>query len=341
MSDDEHEGGPAGAPVACSRCGGEMRHVETPPVTAFGEWVLYGTRRGRRREECERCGSTRVSLTFHLRRRTPFGAPWRVVQTLRSNRSVEPVPVFYVGLVVVGAAVGIGVELITAFPWWPVPLLAVAITWLYYLSSAFWGVRAGDLPFELKVALRPGRAWDLEQRRTEDVVRRSPFPLFGLDETWDGDRWIGGYGMANGRLSEVSLGHSREGPDGDVRVLVGVRAPAGDVERAMRWAASDLELELCPWTPAWPPPENGPRLPGIETWSSVTVPLDGAPVELRRMAEGDRWVAIGTVEELLVTLDARRLPVELVSLVTVSDVNAYVVGTRRRNDEMRRRYRGA
>lgn len=168
-------------PAPCSRCGGvEMRRSRTTRPAALWNWFLDGPSGRGDREEWARCGQVRVSLTFGWRDRplagTPVGAPWRVIQALRENRSEEPVPAFYVGVVVAGTVVGIGLDLLVGLPWWLAPVLAVCGAWLYFLSSAFRGLR-GHLGLDLKIALRPRRASELHDEHTERVFRSSPLPL--------------------------------------------------------------------------------------------------------------------------------------------------------------------
>ncbi len=123
-----------------------------------------------------------------------------------------------------------------------------------------------------------------------------------------------------------------------MQLVVGVRTryrigePGPDIR--LHLAALHLARQLGRSAPRWPPDENEPPWPDPQTWSPVTISIDRAPVELRSLTDSDRWVAVGTVGEMVVTLESRRFPVDLVSLTTVSDLEPYVAGARARRDRI-------
>jgi hypothetical protein len=255
----------------CSRCGGtEMRTVKIPRSFAFWDWFMDGTSMGGTHEECTRCGLGRTSwpVTLRHRRQTPLGIPKRVIRTLLDHRSREPVPVFYVEVLVAGTVVGVVLDAVEDIPWWLPPLIAVPATWLYYLSSAFSGPRHGTLERDLKVALRPSRASELHDAETERAFRDAPFVLLGLDESWTGDRWLGGFATRNGDVSELHLGHSRE-TAGDAQVVVGVQPrehlPQGrtDVDVAVTFAALNRAPRLVRPPGVWQAGDDEPSLPRL------------------------------------------------------------------------------
>lgn len=332
MPDDTDSRLPA---APCSRCGStDMRTIKIPRTRAFWSWLVDGTSTGGTHEECARCGLGRVSHTFtaRLRRETPLGIPWRFLRTLHDHRSREPVPVLYVEVLVAGTVVGIVLDARTRIPWWSPPLVAIGGTWLYYLASAFSGPRGVSLDRDLKVALRPGRAAEFHQADTEKAFREAPFPLLGLDESWTGERWLGGFATSNGETTELHLGHSRDTPDGTLRVVVGVQnanhAPTGENDSDLTRAALNLARELTrrPWSPG---DDNGSS-PRLAPSSPLAISVDGYAVAFRSWREGERWVAVGRSGDRIISVDARGIEPQLVSLRTVTNLEAYVAGARQR-----------
>jgi hypothetical protein len=56
----------------------------------------------------------------------------------------------------------------------------------------------------------------------------------------------------------------------------------------------------------------------------VEITVDGEPVVFEVLAEGRRWVAQGERGDLVVTLEARDLPLPEVRLVRVADLEPYL-----------------
>jgi len=320
-----------------------MRTIKIPRTRAVWSWLVDGTSTGGTHEECTRCGLGRVSHTFSARpgRPTPLGIPWRFVRTLLDHRSREPVPILYVEVLVAGTVIGIVLDVLLGVPWWLLPLAALAGTWIYFLSSAFSGPRRGSLDRDVRIALQPSRALELHDAETEKAFREAPFALLALDESWTGDRWLGGFGTSNGRVSELHIGHSRETPEGGVaRLVVGVQAsqnaprgPAGE-DVAATLAALNLAPRMVRATDAWQPGDDEAPWRRLAPSSPLTIDVDGAPVELRSWREGERWVAVGRAEERMITLDASGIEPQLVSLRTVTDLEPYVEGARLRRERM-------
>jgi hypothetical protein len=63
-------------------------------------------------------------------------------------------------------------------------------------------------------------------------------------------------------------------------------------------------------------------------WSQVVIPVDGRPVGFQWLAEGRHWVAQAELEDRTLILRGRDLPVELVELVRVLDLEPYIQGQR-------------
>jgi hypothetical protein len=58
----------------------------------------------------------------------------------------------------------------------------------------------------------------------------------------------------------------------------------------------------------------------------VEILVDGEPVTFEVLGDGRRWVAQGEYGDLVVTLEARDLPLAQVRLVRVTDVEPYLGG---------------
>jgi hypothetical protein len=58
----------------------------------------------------------------------------------------------------------------------------------------------------------------------------------------------------------------------------------------------------------------------------VEIPVDGEPVAFEVLGDGRRWVAQGEQGDLVVTLEARDLPLAEVRLVRITDVEPYLAG---------------
>lgn len=313
-----------------------MRAINTPPLAAFWSWVVDGTRTSGTQEECVRCGLGRVSSTYTARHRrhTSFGAPWRLLRTLLDHRSREPVPLLYLEVILVAGAIGIFADVFIALPWWIPPLTALVLTWLYFLASAFTGPRRRSLERDVRIAMQPGRALELYDAETEAAFRDPPFPLLGLGEAWRGDRWLGGFAKRNGQISELHLGHSEETSDGQARLTVGVqlarprRGEHGDEDIDVTLAALSAAPRLVRPPDAWSADGDTTSEARLAPSSPLVLPVDGTPVELRTWRSGENWVVVGRVADRIITVDAERIEPEMVSLLTVSEIEPYVAGAR-------------
>jgi len=249
---------------------------------------------------------------------------------------VEPVPLLYLEVLAAGIVVGIVVDVLTGVPWWRLPLVALAATWLCFLSSAFHGPMQGGLARDLRIAVQPGRETALHEAENEKAFREAAFPLLGLDESWAGDRWLGGFTTANGEVSELDLGHSRVSADsGVVRLVVGVQVPRNtprgraDEDVALTLAALSLDSRLVrAGGTGWQPGDDEAPWLRLAPASRLTISVDGAPVEFEGWGEGERWVAVARVVERIVTLTAHNMEPKLVSLRTITDLEPYVEGAR-------------
>lgn len=175
---------------------------------------------------------------------------------------------------------------------------------------------------------RRGRRGPPASDAREQALRACDFPLYGLDASFEGRRWVGGHGAANGVLSEVELAHGDALVEGAPLVRVRTRRPDPGAPREL--AAGDAARDLS--TRLWHEGSAEHRAvraafvddDPLGSWDDVAVPVSGEPVAFKRLAAGAAWVALGHVGAQLVSLFARHVPLERVRLERVADVDAYL-----------------
>jgi hypothetical protein len=215
-----------------------------------------------------------------------------------------------------GAVVAAGVvaQALFGWRWWLVVIvLTVAIQAGIVAATLARPAEREELVDELLAALAPGRQWRRRNRRALARFRAAPFPLYGLPPAWSGPRFLAGWGArrdrrAGGeRTTSMQLGHGDPTAARGPLLLVEVDAAAWP-----RVTHPDLAARL-----------GRPAGPGAGS-ERVEIPVDGAPVGFDLLADGSRWVAQGEAGDLVVTLEARDLPVAEVRLVSVTDLAPYL-----------------
>jgi hypothetical protein len=163
-----------------------------------------------------------------------------------------------------------------------------------------------------------------EQRELVERFRAAPLPLYGLPPSWSGPRYLGGLqGRGAGReliTTALSLGHGDPVVDHGPQLRVEVRAEQDGPEQA----AADLV-------------GNAGGRPD-PAWSQVAILVDGLPATFAWLAEGRDWVAYAELEDRALVLQAHDLPVDGVELVRITDLEPYIQGTRRFDQEARARH---
>jgi len=66
-------------------------------------------------------------------------------------------------------------------------------------------------------------------------------------------------------------------------------------------------------------------------WSTASIAVEGAPVEVAWLAEGEHWVACAGMGAAVMTVWAAGLPPEAVKLARLTAVGPYVEGSRARH----------
>jgi hypothetical protein len=248
-----------------------------------------------------------------------------------------PAPWIYFAAVGLGVAVGVALDAWVGWPWWAGTLAVVAAVWLFFLSSAFTGPDRGDgLGSELLDVVNPGGTLARRARREAQLIRASPFPIYGLDASWSGLRGLGGVGWRGRYLTSVELTH------GDP-----IRGPWVRIETALgQREHHDLhEIETVLWhRMRQPPPEVPPEIAEDWTshgarhrqpksqWTKASIPVDGELIEFDWLNEKTDWAARVLIGPLVVTVHAHRVPIESVRLAVLTDVEPYVEGSRRFDD---------
>jgi hypothetical protein len=281
--------------------------------------------------------------------------PAQLVQVLRRRRSMIPVPATYLVATVVGVMVGVATQLLVGWTWWLVAAAVVAAVWLFFASSAFWGMGGSDpsLATELLRVVRPHEAMERDHRLEVERFRAAPFPLYGLPPAWPGPRYLGGWegSQAKGQrpvTTALTLAHGDPLTDQGPELRVDVRVEQMEFEQAdavqvgmRRFLAEELWLRAAP--PTGDLAEHVERLAAArrrpdQAWSQITIPVDGRPVAFEWLAEGRHWVAQAELDDCTLTLHGSDLPVESVELVRVSDLEPYIEGQRRLQEGWVRHY---
>ena len=160
------------------------------------------------------------------------------------------------------------------------------------------------------------------QRR--EAVARCSFPVYGLDGSWTGRRWLGGWGGHDGGLDRLELAH---GDAWDENAAL-VRITTWGVEVPLRRQQAAHTLAQSLWH------ETGTRSEAMAStfsgedptasWLPLALPVDGDAVPFRSLSAGPRWVALGEIGSLLVGLTARNIAPADVALVTIPDPTVYL-----------------
>jgi hypothetical protein len=154
-----------------------------------------------------------------------------------------------------------------------------------------------------------------------------PVPIYGLDARWTGLRWAGGWGGSDDEIDHIGLGYGDPFDEAApmVRVFTWRLLPATE-RLTVANAAHGLAEYL--WQEGAAPHDRVRSAFTSEdptaSWSEVALSVDGEAVAFRVLAEGSFWVALTRTAEYLITVEARGITPEDISLVTVDDVGPYL-----------------
>ncbi|HEY3209300.1 MAG TPA: hypothetical protein VGL18_05840 [Actinomycetota bacterium] len=266
---------------------------------------------------------------------------------LLHRRSASPAPYIYLVALITGALLGIGLDAWLGWPWWTVALAFLVLVWLVFLSTAFTGpMRGPSLRDEFLDAIDPGGAPKRREREEARRIRSCPFPFYGLDASWSGSRMLGGHGSHGKEISSVELLH---GHPGEEEAWVRIES-APETRAGLRLEQTAWEL----WNSLERPPADLPpdlRGPWIHRrfeqnrtraahWNKVPLPVDRRSAEFDYLEEQPDWIACGVIGGLVVRIRGHRFPLDHVRLVTIADVEQYIEGSRRFQEEQRLLHEG-
>lgn len=166
-------------------------------------------------------------------------------------------------------------------------------------------------------------------RQYEDVLRGRSFPIYGLDDRWDGSRWVGGSGTSNGTINHIDLAHGD--PFDEAAPLVRVTTWRLSPPEGLTVANAAHQLAESLWQEAGAPHDlvrsTFTSADPTESWSELHLAVDDHATTFRWLAYGAFWVALTRRENYMITVEARNISNEVAALVTVDDVERYLSGT--------------
>jgi hypothetical protein len=335
--------------LPCPQCGADdWSIVEPGPWERFREWLGGGGLRASRAQSrrCNRCGYTEglAGVAYIAHRVGWWSVPWRLLRAILDRRSMIPAPYMYLAALLAGLIIGIALDAWVNLLWWLPAFGLPAIVWLIFLASAIGTPGGRNLGMGIRDILNPRGSWERHRKHEEEIFRSCPFRFYGLDSSWTGPRMLGGCRINGANdVASVELIHGDMSPPGAwVRVE---SAPARD-DRIRGLGSAAVEL----WHSAERPPADlPPQLKGAwmhrrfeeshsrqAKWTKTPINVDGAPIDFDWLQEGADWVARAIVNDLVVKVRGHELPVGVVGLSMVRDVEPYIEGSRRFHEEQRR-----
>jgi hypothetical protein len=171
------------------------------------------------------------------------------------------------------------------------------------------------------------------------LIAADSIPAFGLDDSWNGSRWFGGWGVRHGVVRSVQLGHGDIGNKLEPMVRVQTNfLSVGATHPELNDAAADairrpLARELHRYLlhefgadgNDHSDVEDGSRPWDIRPdWAPVNIMVRGCTEEFRYMQRGVWWVAISRFGVPVVALRAREIQFASVTLEVVEDLDKYL-----------------
>jgi hypothetical protein len=150
------------------------------------------------------------------------------------------------------------------------------------------------------------------------------FRILGLDASWTGHRWLGGWGRHDGRVDSITLGHGD--PHDAGAAIVRVESHAGSEPWTWRTTIQALASGLFHETGRWTPAHRTPFIAddGTASWEGIELSVDHRPTEFRLLRDGGHWVAAGGAAGQVLALTARAIRPSAVRLVEITDLEPYL-----------------
>lgn len=145
-----------------------------------------------------------------------------------------------------------------------------------------------------------------KQERANDrafYASTASFALLGVDDSWEGIRWVGGSSSGSGQICRVELMHG--GREEVPRILVNTLAKLGDGQRCSLRA----HLEDLLWL-VWSDEEAGlefvqaahrDRSP-LDLWKPTTLDVNGQALEAHRITMGSSDVTVAETSDFIVSV---------------------------------------
>lgn len=214
-------------------------------------------------------------------------------------------------------------------------------------TSKFVTMRTGGnpTPAQLEAGLDQMRSID---RQRDVAFATADFSVYGLDERWAGLRSFSGWGHSNGITSHLGLafGNAADRESSLLRVDTHRGSHASPIERYV--LARTLVMQLGHEVDALPDdvralafPHQNPELfqsDMTEHWDDSTIMVEAVPLPVKVLTVEDHWVAIASVDDLVIGLSGQRWPLADVRLVEVTDFAAYAEGVAEIRRMMTSRY---
>ena len=156
------------------------------------------------------------------------------------------------------------------------------------------------------------------------ILRALPFPIYGLATSWTGNRWPGGYGGSGG-TGHIELGHGDPFDLDAPMIRVDTRRSDPQVSR---WIAKKLAEHVWHETGEYSEPVRAPFASDDPTagWDDVALSVAGGRVTFRALTSDLWWVALGTIGDFIVSVEARHFDPSEVELDLIEDASAYLPG---------------
>lgn len=148
-----------------------------PLLKQFWRWLTTGQWR-----------RSATAFGYVLQEQSRFGRLRGAWSAIMRRRSVHPVPVLYLVVLVIGTIVGVVLQLTLGVPWFIAPLVFFVLAWGYFFSSIWWGPQSHHETLREAVItqLSPERGRIIRRQRVTQLFRDSTLRWFtaaddGLD----------------------------------------------------------------------------------------------------------------------------------------------------------------